>query len=154
MVSHTIPSTCLYTTTVGNSGWGTTTTWFESQDINSSPDGEQICYINLDHKSDSCHHPHRKIYCWGFQALELPALANFSPAAEQTIENSSCLGHDLSSTIYYNNYLWQPNASFFLSSLLSLWYVSLKQCQWTVPSDVPSVILGYFGLIPNVSSPK
>ena len=64
--------------------------------------------------------PHRQTCCWeGFQALALPALTYFSPAAGQTIENSSCVGHDLSLTIYYNNYLWQPNASFFLSSLSS-----------------------------------
>ena len=123
MVPHTPEATQSpppVSTTAGNSGWGTTTTWFESQDINSSPDGEQIWDINLDHKSDSCHHPHMQTCCWErFLSHGTPCSNLFFSCCRPNNWESSCLGHDLSSTIYYNNYLWQPNASFFLFSLSS-----------------------------------
>lgn len=42
-------------------------------------------------------------------------------------------------------------SSFFLAFFI---YVALTNCQWKVPSDVPSIILGYFGLISNASLAK
>ena len=84
------------------------------------PDGEQIWDINLDHKSDSCHHPHRQTCCWERFLSHGTRCSNlFFSCCRPNNWESSCLGHYLSSTIYYNNYLWQPNASFFLSSLSS-----------------------------------